>query len=193
MASKNGNNPGGLQAKVQNALAGVQQVLPTGSSLQINGQSVTQAQLVTQLSGYLPTLNAVVDAKVALAQSVQARKAIEPAIKEFLVQLRGALVAFYGRGNAALGKFGMSAKKPAPLDTQTAILAAAKRQLTREKRGTLGKKAKAKLKAVGTPQVSVSESGVEVTPASGEQPAVAPAEASPTPVTPAPAGAPAAK
>ena len=188
-----GNSPGGLQLKIQNALIGVQQVLPTGSSLLINAQPVTQAQLVTQLSGYLPVVTAVADAKAAFAQAVKTRVAAEMNIREFLAQLRGALVAFYGRNTPALGKYGMSAKTPAGQTAQTAILAAAKRTLTRQKRGTMGKKQKAGIKAVGTPQVSVSASGVQITPAAGEQPVVPPVVSSSTPVTPAPVGTPPAK
>src|ERR1700722_10237394 len=166
-----GNSPVGLKLKIQSALIGVQQVLPTGSSLLINAQPVTQAQLVTQLSGYLPVVSAVADAKAAFAQAVKARVAAEPNIREFLAQLRAALVAFYGRNNPDLAKFGMSAKTPTGQTSQTAILAAAKRTLTRQKRGTLGKKQKAGIKAIGTPQVSVGATGVQITPAV-EQPAV---------------------
>jgi len=190
--NKSGSSPGGLQRSVQSALVGVQQALPTGSSFNINGEAVTQAQLVTQLSGYLPVLTAVTDAKAALAQAVHARQAVEPEIREFLVQLRAALVASLGR-QPKLGQFGMSAKKPAAPSPPTAVLASAKRALTRQKRGTLGSKQKASIKAVGTPQVSISESGVVVTPAAGEQPAVTPVETSSTPETPAPVGTPPAK
>ena len=49
----------------------------------------------------------------------------------------------------------------------------------------------ASLKADGTPQVSVSASGVSITPGAVAQPAVAPANVSSAPVTPAPAGTPA--
>jgi hypothetical protein len=192
MNNQSGSNPSGLQSKIQSALAGVQN-LPSGSTLQISGQIMTQAQLVTKLTGYLPAVSAVTDAKAALEQALQARKAAAPDTREFLVLLRAALVAFYGRGSAALGKFGMSAKKPAGPSPQTAILAAAKRTLTRRKRGTMGKKQKASIKAIGTPQVSIGASGVSITPAAGEQPAVAPASASSVPVIPEPAGTPAAK
>jgi len=191
--NQSGSNPGGLQLKVQNALVGVQQTLPTGKSFDISGQAVTQAQLVTKLSGYLPVLKAVTDAKAALAQAVSARQAVEPEIREFLVQLRAALVASYGR-QPVLTQFGMSAKKPTAPSPQTAVLAAAKRTLTRQKRGTMGKSQKASIKAVGTPQVSLGPSGVQIAPAAPEaQPAAAPVAPSPAPVTPEPVGPPPAK
>jgi len=185
------NNPSGLQLKIQTALAGVQQSLPSDAAIQINGQTTTQAQLVTQLTGFLSTLSTVTDAKAAYATAVQSRLAAEPNIREYLVLLRAALLAFYGRNPAALGKFGMQAKKPAPQTSQTALIAAAKRTLTRQKRGTLGKKQKASIKALGTPQVSIGASGVQITPAFEAQPAVPPVVSSPTPATPEPAGTPA--
>ena len=191
--NQSGRSPSSLQLKIQSALTGVQQVLPSGSTILINGQSATQAQLATQLSGFLSTVSAVTDAKAAFTTALQSRVAAEQNIREYLVQLRGALMAFYGRNNPALEKFGMSAKKPAAQSSQTAILASAKRTLTRQKRGTLGKKQKAGIKAVGTPQVSVGASGVQVTPAAGEQPVAAPADSSSAPVTPVPGGTPTAK
>jgi len=193
MSNQNGSSPSGLQLKIQNALTGVQQALPTGTALQINGQAATQAQLITQLTGFLSTLSTVTDAKAAFMTALQSRVAGEQNMREYHVQLRAALVAFYGRNPAALGKYGMSAKKPAPQTSQTALLAAAKRTLTRQKRGTLGKKQKASIKAVGTPQVSVGATGVQITPAAGDQPVVTPVETSTTPVTPAPVGTPPAK
>jgi hypothetical protein len=179
MTIQSGKNPGGLLKKIQNALNGVQQELPAGTTVSMSGQTVTQAQLVTQLSGMLPKLTAVMDAKTAHALAVQARKAVEPDAWEYLATLRAALVAFYGRGSPTLEKFGMSAKKPAPQTLQTATLAAAKRTLTRQKRGTLGKRQKASIKAVGTPQVSIGESGVQIAPAAVEQPVAAPVETPP--------------
>ena len=191
--NQSGNSPLGLQLKIQSALGGVQQMPATDGPLRINGQTMTQAQLVTQLSGYLPAFTAAANAKTSHAQAVQARRATEVDARSFLQQLRRALVANYQVGSPVLATFGMSAKLPAAQSSQTAILAAAKRTLTRQKRGTMGKKQKASIKAVGTPQVSVSASGVQITPAAGEQPVVAPADSSSTPVTPGATGTPVAK
>jgi len=187
------HSPSGLLQKIQNALNGVQQVLPSGSSVSMNGQIVTQAQLVTQLTGMLPPMTAVTDAKTAFALAVKQRKEAEPNVREYLAQLRAALVAFYGRNSPTLEKFGMSAKLPAAQPVQSKVIAAAKRTLTRQKRGTLGKKQKASIKAVGTPQVSIDESGMQVVPAAAAQPAATPAQSSPTPETPAPVETPAVK
>ena len=191
--NQNGSSPGRLLQKVQSALDGAQQVLPAGTALMINKQSVTQAQLVTQLSGYLPNLKAVSDAKAAYAQTVITRKADEQVVREFLAQLRLALVAYLGVGSPDLAKFGMSAKKRTPQNGQKSVLAAAKRSLTRQKRGTLGKTEKASIKAIGTPEVSLGASGVQIAPDPETQPAAAPVAASPAPVTPEPAGTPTAK
>jgi hypothetical protein len=191
--NQNGKSPNGLLLKIQSALAGVQQMPASDGPLRINGQTMTQAQLITQLSGYLPAFTAAANAKTSHAQAVQARRATESDARTFLQQLRRALVANYQVGSPALASFGMSAKLPATQSNQTRILADAKRTLTRQKRGTMGKKQKAGIKAVGTPQVSVGATGVQITPAAGDQPAVTPASSSSTPVTPGATGTPAAK
>jgi len=136
---------------------------------------------------------AAASAKASHAQAVQARRATESEARAFLPQLRRALVANYKVGSPVLESFGMSAKVPAVQSNQTRILADAKRTLTRRKRGTLGKKQKAGIKAVGTPQVSVGPSGVQIAPAAVDQPAVAPADSSSPPVTPGATGTTAAK
>src|ERR1700722_5499497 len=150
-----GKSPNGLQLMIQSALGGVQQMPATDGPFRINGQTMTQAQLVTQLAGYLPVFTAAANAKTSHAQAIQARRATEVDARSFLQQLRRALVANYQVGSPVLANFGMSAKQPTAPNPQTAILAAAKRTLTRQKRGTMGKKQKASIKAVGAPQVSV--------------------------------------
>ena len=187
------HSPKGLALKLQKVLNGVQQTLPTESTMLLGGGPLTQAQLAAKLAGCLPAMTAVDDAKAAHVKAVQARRAAEPNVREFLAQVRMALVAFYGRGNPQLEKFGLSAKLPAAPTSQAAILAAAKRTLTRRKRGTMGKKQKAGLKALGTPQVSVSATGVQVTPAAVDEPTAPSVESSPAPVAPAPTATPTAK
>lgn len=184
IATNNSSTPGGLELKLDDALSGVQQQLVAGSTLQINGAAMTQAQLVTQLSGYLAPFTAAANEKTAYAQAIKARKAVEPPAREFLIQLKAALVALLGRGNPLLEKFGMLAKLPSKPSVQTALLAAAKRKLTRAKRGTLGKKQKAAIVLLGTPSVSVGAEGATVQPSVGEQAQAAAAAAAKAPVAP---------
>jgi len=153
------STPTGLELKVQDALQGVQQVLPAKSTLQINNAKMTQAQMASQLNTYLTAYNAVAPAKSAYAEAVAARTAMQPAIREFLIQLRAALVALFGRGSPQLAKFGMSAQKPTPPSPTTAVLAAAQRQLTRVQRGTISKKQKQLITVVTPPQVTIGGSG----------------------------------
>ncbi len=205
MATTTGSkSPGALETKVQNALVGVQQAIPAGSTLSINGGPMTQAQLALKLSGYLPVFQNVRNDQQAYAQAVAARTAMEPDAREFLVLLRAALIAQFGRGSLLLTKFGMSSGKRTPPTPQTTVLAAAKATLTRTKRGTLSKKAQQRITVVSQPQVTIGTGKpqiapptVDATPARGTaapapqsgaaQSPAAPAQA---PVAPAPAGGP---
>jgi hypothetical protein len=151
--------PTALETKIQNALTGVQQVIPAGSTLQINGQAMTQAQLATQLSGYLPPFQTVLNEKQTYQAAVAARLAMEPGARAFLVQLRAALIALFGKGSQQLTKFGFgTGAHTAPTPT-TQVVAAAKRQLTRAKRGTITKKQAAQITVVGQPTVELGGNG----------------------------------
>lgn len=156
------NTPSGLELKLEDALEGVQQELPAKSSLQINNAAMTQAQMVTQLTGYLTTVQAVGAAKATYAAAVVARTAMQPAAREFLVQLRAALLALYGRGSPQLAKFGMTANKPSKPSPTTSVLAAAARQLTRAQRGTISKKQRQSITVVSPPQVTMGGTGKPV-------------------------------
>lgn len=160
----NQSAPGSLETKIQNALTGVQQVVPTGGSLQVAGGLMTQAQLEAKLSGYLPAFEAVRTDKQVYQTAVVTRAAIEPDAREFLVQLRASLIALFGRGSPQLAKFGMGhglGAKPSP---QTQVMAAAKRILTRRARGTIGKKQAAAITVVSPPQVTLAGHGLQITP-----------------------------
>ena len=168
------SNPGALAAKIQAALTGVQTVLAAGSSFQIGGAAMKQSQISAQLSGYLPTFSAVAPAKVAYQQSVAARTELEPEAREFLVNLRAALVAFYKRGNPVLGQFGMGTGKVGVQSPETQVVAAAARLLTRQKRGTAGTKQKLAITVVGQPAVTIGGAQAVVAPiVSATPPAVA--------------------
>ena len=187
--SPTGSTPGALEVKVQNALNGVQQALPTGSKLALNGASMTQAQLATQLSEHLPVFEAVPTAKQPYTQAITARKAMEPAARTFLVQLRAALIAQFGRTSPLLQQFGMGTGTRATPSPQTKVLAAAKAALTRQKRGTTSKKQKQSITVVSPPSVTLGQGAPQISPptvdatapGSAAQPAASAAAATPSP------------
>ena len=160
-------SPGGLELKVQDALSGVQSVLAAKSTLQLNGKPMTQAQIAAQLTGFVNTIDAVTTAKQSYAEALATRKTAEPVMREFLVQLRGALIGLFGRGSPQFAKFGMTATKPAKLKPTVAVLSAAQSQLTRAQRGTMSKKQRQSITVISPPQVTLGVSGrLAVTPPS---------------------------
>ena len=173
-------SPGGLELKVQDALSGVQSVLAAKSTLQLNGKPMTQAQIAAQLTGFVNTIDAVTTAKQSYAEALATRKTAEPVMREFLVQLRGALIGLFGRGSPQFAKFGMTATKPAKLKPTVAVLSAAQSQLTRAQRGTMSKKQRQSITVISPPQVTLGVSGrLAVTP-----PSVNVASSSPSTVAP---------
>ena len=162
------DNPGALELKIQTALNGVQQVLPTGSSLSFDGAPLTQAQIAQRLQGFQPSFQKVKRTKADHIAALVERSVDEAAARDFLVQLRGVLVAFFGVGSPLLAQFGMPAKKKTARTAQQKVLSAAKAKLTRKKRGTLGSKQKLAVKTLGTPHVSLGANGPTVTPSAAD-------------------------
>ena len=196
------DGPSNLATKIQAALSGVQTNLAAGSTFQIGGTAMTQSQIAAELSGYLPTFAAVGAAKAQYEQAVAARTTLEPQAREFLVNLRAALVAFFKRGNPILSQFGMGTGAPGKQSPTTMVVAAAARLLTRQKRGTIGKNEKQAIKVVGSPVVTVGGAqavapgtisatppAVEAALAAAQAAAQAAGGSAPAPVAPAPAAA----
>lgn len=182
--------PAGLELKLTQALKGLQTVLPQGGGLQIGTTTLTQAQLVAKVQADLAPFEAARAEKTLYLNKLQAKVDSEAASREFLAQLKGALIAFLGRGNPLLADFGFNPVRTKVLTSAAKVLAAAKRSVTRQKRGTLGSKQKQAIRALGTPAVTLGAGGTTVVPAvvdtprfplagaqapgSGEGPAVAP-------------------
>ena len=187
-----------LELKIESALTGVLRVLPAGSGLSFDGVTLTQAQIAQKLQGFQPAFHQVRSAKADYAAAVTARKADALDARQFLAQLRGVLVAFFGVGSPLLAQFGMPAKKKTARTAQQKVLSAAKAKLTRKKRGTLGSKQKLAVKTLGTPHVSLGANGPTVTPSAADTAQSAAANPQPSsgtatalgPVAQAPAGTP---
>ncbi|MHB1845755.1 MAG: hypothetical protein ACYCWW_13090 [Deltaproteobacteria bacterium] len=157
------NSDKGEELRLLDATNGVKQVIPTGSSIPIGGSPLTQPQLLAKLEGFEVVFQAVRNAQAVLHAALLAREAQSPAIAELLTQLKGALVAQLGSKNPELSKFGFKPSKAHAASGAKNVVKAAKPKITRQKRGTLGKKQKLGLKAVGTPTVVVGPTGIEVT------------------------------
>jgi hypothetical protein len=151
--------PAKFEAALVKMDAGVQQTLPAGTSLNINGVVMKQPAIDTTLQGWIATFKAADQAKAAFQQAVAARVAITVAANTFYKTLKALLKSQFAGNAAALASFGLAVDKPISSSATTKILAVAKRAQTRTVRGTKSKKAAAKITVVGQPPLSVNSDG----------------------------------
>ncbi len=170
MATNNSSTkaPSALTSKLTQVEAGVQKDVPAKSPITIGGKVFTQPQIVSMIQGWLGTIQAAVDARTALEKAVTGRKSVEPAIHQFLRELRAALVALFGEGSPVLRDFGFNPRKPRVATSEQKLIAAAKAKITRQKRGTKSAKQKQALKAVGVPTVQVGAGGTSIVPSAAD-------------------------
>jgi hypothetical protein len=138
---------------------GVQTALPAGTALTINGTSVKQAAIDTQLQSWITTFKEVDSAKATYQNAVAARLAITVAARAYYKALKAVIKSYFGGQSAQLAAFGIGMDKPVATTTQQKMVAAAKRSQTRAVRGTTGKKAKLAITVVGNPPVTVPSKG----------------------------------
>ena len=155
----------GFDLKLSTLVQGVEKIIPPGSSMMVNGQSVTQPQLIQLLKDALALYEGVRLAKGALISAIQKRVKKDAATHELYQQLKAALIANFGRSNPQLGLFGFKPRNPRVLTGPEKQLRAAKATITRRKRNTMGQRQKANVKALATPTVTLGPTGVNVTPA----------------------------
>ena len=159
-------------------LAGFQKHLATVTSVTLASVVYTPAQIMSALTVLLALYAAVDTAKSAVKAKLNAEAAQAPALLSLMAALVSYVKLTFSESPDVLADFGLEPKKTAtPLTTEQQAVAVAKREATREARGTTSKKAKMAVKG--------DVVGVTVTPVKAAQPVVAPSVA---PSTPAPAG-----
>jgi hypothetical protein len=154
-----------------NLAAGAQKHLATVTSVTLLGTSYTPAQLEAELNS-LSSLRSAVDAAQAVVKAkLQALAAQGPALRAVAAAFEGYVRSAYANSPDVLADFGLAPKKArAPLTAEQQAAATAKRNATREARGTRGKKQKLLVKGNVT--------GVNITPVTTPPAAPAPAQAS---------------
>jgi hypothetical protein len=140
---------------------GIGTQLPSGSAIVVNGQSISQASILTTLQAVLALYGNVDTTVQAEKSSRLVLQAALPVAHQFLVALKAALVGYFGKGNPALVAFGYSASKPRQLTAEQITARTAKAKATRELRGTLGSRQKLAVKFQGQVQVQTSLSGTQ--------------------------------
>ena len=157
--------------------AGTQKHLSTLTQVILGSGTFTPAQIVTELQDFAALRNSVDTAKAAVKAALTDEQSKGAALRAFVNVFIAFVRAAFGNSPDVLADFGLSPKKVAkPLTAAEQAAAVAKRNATREARGTKGKLVKASIHGNVT--------GVNITPvtAPAENPpaAAAPAAAQPT-------------
>ncbi len=110
------------------------------------GQTYTAAEAVQIPAAILAAEAAVVLARAAYREALQARVKVETETATPLRLLRGTLRLMFKRMPVALAELKLKDPRPAsPLSTEALLVKKAKAKATREARGTKGKRQKAKI------------------------------------------------
>jgi hypothetical protein len=144
-----------VAAQLNNIIKGVESNFPDTASITIDGITYDKPSLLAVLKAKLAQLEAADVAFEIYKQKLAEREAAMPDTDAFKKRMCMALLAYYGSNTSTLAEYGVSPRKARrKLTSEEKVVAATKAKKTREMRGTLGPKAKAKLKAAG--QVTVT-------------------------------------
>lgn len=145
------------------------------------GQSLAPAQVASTLQTFVSLLTDTETAKVAATAKLAAENAQAPPLRTFMDAFVTVVKATWGTQPDVLADFGLPPKKArTPLTVEQKAAAAAKREATREARGTKGAVQKAAVKGNVT--------GVVITPVTAT-PATPTPTAAPAPIVTGPSGA----
>ena len=184
--------PKGLRLKVSQMIAGIQAVVPEGSSVAVGGVVLAKADLVNELMQISSAYQAI-DAGVMAARTARSQLSAQtPGFHKQYTGIKDAILALLGRGNPQLAQFGITTSNGSkPLTPAQKVVRAQKALKTRALRHTMGKVQKAAVQYTGELQLAVSET-TPAAPADETAPAVAPpaAAAQGTAVESAPAATP---
>ena len=155
--------PSAYETSVSKLIKGFTQVMPPKAIVVVSGGPMTQVQILAKLQAILDEYQAIHDARAALQGKLQSAKGNRSDEHEFLMQLHGALVAYFGRKSPELAQFGYTPTKQKQTTSAKNTAAAAKRSVTRKMRHTMGSKEKQQVKAAVTPDVAIINGKVIIT------------------------------
>ena len=143
MLKKKTTHNSAIAKKIAALKKGIQTTFPAGQALALNGASVSQPDLLSQLTAQEAPIDLAIQKEGELATARDQVRTTDLARRRFVAALRGALVAYYGRTNSELTLFGINpAVDEGTLTSADAQARAEKAKATREKNGTLGKSQK---------------------------------------------------
>jgi hypothetical protein len=145
---------------------GIPEAFAPGKNITFRGNNYDQAGFLQLVNTALAPYDNVNDLHVQLHLGVAARDAQEEAAAQFVRDAKAAAIVSFGEGSNSFQKLGFKTrKKQAPLTLEQKQLRQARIKATRKARGTMSRKAKAKIKGV------VPENGGSQPPPSTDTPA----------------------
>jgi len=150
MSTSNSSKQATVQ-KLSTAATGVTNEFPATTKLQLAGQTYTPAQIATVFSAAGTAVAAVAPVKAQLQQLITSQGTALKTANQLYIALKKYVEALYGKGSPELAAFGFSTALPRQPSSETKALAKAKAKLTRQARGTLGKRQKQAVTANGSP------------------------------------------
>ncbi len=148
----------GLELKGDTLLLGLMTKLPsTVTTLLMRGVATPVADVVKEGQDLIQPYKNKRDAHAVTRQFTSDKAQVQSNLRKFIADVKSALVALAGGDNEMLTSFGFKPRKSAkPLTSEQNMLRAEKAKQTRQKRGTLGSRQKAAIKATDTPHLNVT-------------------------------------
>jgi hypothetical protein len=171
------NSKANKAARVSQLIAGTKKRLSNGNqTITLDGATTTVDAVTKELQGFLDDRQAVVAAQATAKAKVVAENANMPALNVLIKAFIAFLRVTFGSDPSALADFGLTPPKArASMTAEAKAVAVAKREATREARGTKTPKQK---KAIhGNVEAKLVVTPVEPTPAATSAPVAATAPA----------------
>ena len=147
------NHPLALKKQLLKIKAGLAKILGSGKKMNFRGGMADLATLNAVIDEKLKLLDDVGTAKIARSETIKTRTAETPWIVQLLEDIEiGAHYTWGKRATQTLELGFIPKKDPAPLSSEAKVKKAERNRATRRARGTLGPKARKKIKGKLDPE-----------------------------------------
>jgi hypothetical protein len=119
-----------------------------GQTLVLQGAKATADSIIATLQGYATAVKAADAARAQWTSQLAKVRVQKPRVRALLADLHALIYLTFGHNGPPLSDFGMSSRPTRKRSVASKIAAAEKSKATREVRGTMGKKQKAKVRGV---------------------------------------------
>ena len=140
--------PEGLEQALAALQQGVAGAIPDGTAVLVAGSNLTKQSILDQLGALLNGYQALAELRAQIAEKRGELSQSLVGGQVFARHLKDGLIAYFGRGNSQLAKFGIATGKSArQLTVQEKAARVARARATRALRHTLGSRQRAALRS----------------------------------------------